>query len=130
MVELKWENPKCRCQSREESLANLRDDKDNYIVCVRDQGTPRECAMEATKSGDDSYVCEILFRNGSEYAYPGRLDFAGLQELFGRFCNGDDFGFIRNEWKKLQNANGLNVLFVLTLIAVGAAIFYYLHTVH
>lgn len=130
MVKVKWANAKCPCETHEESLANLKEGRDDYILCTREEGQSGQCSLEASKLEDDRYVCEVLFRNGSSYSYPGFLDYNSLQDLYVRFCNGESFDFVHSDWRKLQSSKSLNFLFILLVIALGCAIFYYVHTHH
>lgn len=137
MLQIEWHNLKCPCSTYGESLNNLRDNVETSIRCTVSGGTAKGYSIQAAKVDDGKYICSIIFHNGSEYAYPGFLNFDGLCEFFSQSLDESNqdktnelFITIRRDWRKLQNCKGVNfALFVLILI-LGAAAFYYFHTYH
>ncbi len=129
-MKLKWESPHGDINSCDQALNRLKNGEDQFVMCTRDQGSRKECTIEATKKDDDQYLVELSFKNGSVYSHPGFVSDEKILELITSFCKGDDFDFARLEWQKLQNSKWMNALFVAVIIVLGCLAFYYIHTHH
>lgn len=137
MLKIEWHNLKCPCSTYGECLNNLKDNSEDSIRCTVSGDACKEYSIQAAKVDESKYICSVMFHNGSEYAYPGFLDFESLQKLFSHLlgenhqnATTEQLDAIRKDWRKLQNCKGVNFLLFMLILILGAAAFYYFHTYH
>ena len=98
-----------QCEGMEECLNRARQNEkeDMLLSCARD-----EIDLDARGCGEGPYYCQISFYEEEPtvvYEQPEPICWDDLVVLVERFAKGEDFSFVRTEWKFVRQIDPMSL---------------------
>lgn len=97
-----WNIPDKPCPGPAEAFEHLEHERDGFLICTVGSRETGYGFIQVAHEGDGYYL-EAAIDEGSGrnaiYSCPGNPDLEEIKSLVMRFAEGQDFSFIRKEWK-------------------------------